>query len=46
MNSFISWIGGKRQLRNQILEYFPEKETSNTLSGIKGKFIFCISAIL
>lgn len=27
MNSFISWIGGKRQLRNQILEYFPEKET-------------------
>lgn len=25
MNSFISWIGGKRLLRKQIIEQFPEK---------------------
>ena len=27
MNSFISWIGGKRLLRNKILEQFPETST-------------------
>ena len=27
MNSFISWIGGKRLLRRQILEQFPEPGT-------------------
>lgn len=25
MNSFISWVGGKKLLRNQIIEEFPEK---------------------
>lgn len=27
MNSFISWIGGKRLLRNKILDEFPNKGT-------------------
>lgn len=27
MNSFISWIGGKKLIRNKILEMFPEQET-------------------
>lgn len=27
MNSFISWIGGKKLLRNKILEAFPGQET-------------------
>lgn len=27
MNSFISWIGGKKLLRNKILEVFPEQGT-------------------
>lgn len=27
MNSFISWIGGKKLLRKQILEQFPDQET-------------------
>lgn len=27
MNSFISWIGGKKLLRNEILEQFPEHGT-------------------
>lgn len=27
MNSFISWIGGKKLLRNRILETFPEQGT-------------------
>jgi len=27
MNSFISWIGGKKLLRNKILEEFPEQGT-------------------
>lgn len=27
MNSFISWIGGKKLLRKKILENFPEQET-------------------
>lgn len=27
MNSFISWIGGKKLLRNKILSMFPEKGT-------------------
>lgn len=27
MNSFISWVGGKKILRNKILESFPEKGT-------------------
>lgn len=25
MNSFISWIGGKKLLRSKILEAFPEQ---------------------
>ena len=25
MNSFISWIGGKKLLRRQIIEQFPEE---------------------
>lgn len=25
MNSFISWIGGKKLLRNEIVKYFPEE---------------------
>lgn len=25
MNSFISWIGGKKLLRNKIIEYFPKE---------------------
>lgn len=27
MNSFIKWVGGKRLLRNQILQEFPKEET-------------------
>lgn len=27
MNSFISWIGGKKSLRNKILDLFPERGT-------------------
>lgn len=27
MNSFIGWIGGKKLLRNKILEQFPEKDS-------------------
>lgn len=27
MNSFISWIGGKKLLRKKILETFPKQET-------------------
>jgi DNA adenine methylase len=27
MNSFISWIGGKKLLRKKILENFPEQKT-------------------
>ncbi|MDU3286328.1 DNA adenine methylase, partial [Enterocloster bolteae] len=27
MNSFISWIGGKKLLRKTILEQFPESGT-------------------
>ncbi len=27
MNSFISWIGGKKLLRKKILEVFPEQRT-------------------
>lgn len=27
MNSFISWIGGKKALKNKIIKEFPEKET-------------------
>lgn len=27
MNSFISWIGGKKLLRSKILEAFPEQGT-------------------
>ncbi len=29
MNSFISWIGGKKLLRKKILEMFPDPETFN-----------------
>ncbi|MBD5087456.1 MAG: DNA adenine methylase [Clostridiales bacterium] len=36
MNSFISWIGGKKLLRNKILEEFPEKETFNRYIEVFG----------
>lgn len=36
MNSFISWIGGKKLLRNKILEMFPEKETFNRYIEVFG----------
>lgn len=36
MNSFISWIGGKKLLRNKILEVFPEQETFNRYIEVFG----------
>lgn len=36
MNSFISWIGGKRLLRKRILEVFPEKQTFNRYIEVFG----------
>lgn len=36
MNSFISWIGGKKLLRKRILEEFPEKETFNRYIEVFG----------
>ncbi len=31
MNSFISWIGGKKLLRKKILENFPEQKNIYTI---------------
>ena len=36
MNSFISWIGGKKLLRNRILEVFPEQRTFNRYIEVFG----------
>lgn len=36
MNSFISWIGGKKLLRNKILEIFPESESYNRYIEVFG----------
>lgn len=36
MNSFISWIGGKKLLRNKILEAFPEQGTFNRYIEVFG----------
>ena len=36
MNSFISWIGGKRLLRKQILELMPKKGTFNRYIEVFG----------
>ncbi len=36
MNSFISWIGGKKLLRKKIVETFPQKETFNRYIEVFG----------
>lgn len=36
MNSFISWIGGKKLLRSKILETFPERETFDSYIEVFG----------
>ena len=36
MNSFISWIGGKKLLRKKILEQFPEQEFFNRYIEVFG----------
>lgn len=36
MNSFISWIGGKKLLRKKILEQFPEQESYNRYIEVFG----------
>lgn len=36
MDSFISWIGGKKLLRNKILNEFPEKESYNRYIEVFG----------
>lgn len=36
MDSFISWIGGKKLLRNKILSLFPEKGTFNRYVEVFG----------
>lgn len=36
MNSFISWVGGKKALRSKILEQFPEKEEYNRYIEVFG----------
>ena len=36
MNSFISWIGGKKLLRKKILEQFPEQESFNRYIEVFG----------
>ena len=36
MNSFISWIGGKKALRKKIVEEFPEKGTYNKYIEVFG----------
>ena len=38
MDSFISWVGGKKLLRNKILSLFPEKEGFNRYVEVFG---FC-----
>ena len=41
MNSFISWIGGKKLLRNKILEVFPEQGTFNRYIEVFGVLDGC-----
>ncbi|MBO5522926.1 MAG: DNA adenine methylase [Roseburia sp.] len=36
MNSFISWIGGKKSLRSKILEQFPDKKEYNRYIEVFG----------
>lgn len=36
MNSFISWVGGKKLLRNKIIETFPENESYNRYVEVFG----------
>jgi len=36
MNSFISWIGGKKALRSKILEQFPKKDSFNRYIEVFG----------
>ena len=36
MDSFISWVGGKKILRNKIISEFPEKETFNRYIEVFG----------
>lgn len=36
MNSFITWIGGKKLLRKKILEQFPEEGTYNRYIEVFG----------
>ena len=36
MNSFIGWIGGKRQLRNEILSHFPAAGVSRYIEVFGG----------
>lgn len=36
MNSFISWIGGKKLLRKQILEQFPDQDSYNRYIEVFG----------
>lgn len=36
MNSFISWIGGKKALRKKIMEQFPERGTYNRYVEVFG----------
>lgn len=36
MDSFLSWIGGKKLLRNAIISEFPNKESYNTYVEVFG----------
>ena len=36
MDSFISWVGGKKLLRNKILSLFPEKHEFNRYVEVFG----------
>lgn len=36
MNSFISWIGGKKLLRKKVLEHFPDPESYNRYIEVFG----------
>ena len=36
MNSFITWIGGKKLLRKNILEQFPDSTTYNRYIEVFG----------
>lgn len=42
MNSFISWIGGKKLLKNEILKMFPEEKIDRYIEvfGGAGCFFF------